>query len=57
MEKITSYKALKLFFNTEGYEKLTMTELKELKKEDRDELGQLSAKALGMEWEALKAAE
>jgi hypothetical protein len=51
MRKMTRVKALREFFEQDGGRRLTMEELKDLPKEDREELGNLAAEALGVEIE------
>jgi hypothetical protein len=52
MEKMTRIKAIKTFFEADGGKKVSMTEFKELTDEDKDELGKLACKELGVELES-----
>jgi hypothetical protein len=49
MEKMTNLKAIREFFEADGGRKITMSEMRELSTSERNELGQLCAKALGKE--------
>lgn len=46
MEKRTNASAIKEFFQADGGRKVTMEEFKRLSNDEREELGQLAAKAL-----------
>ena len=47
---VTATQAIKKFFEADGGRRLSMEELKALTHEERQELGELSAKALGEEF-------
>lgn len=49
MEKLTRVAAIKRFFEAEGGRKVTMSELKNLTNDDKQELGNLAAVELGCE--------
>ena len=49
MEKMSSVRAIKTFFELDGGREVTMTELKDLGAEARTELGALAAVELGVE--------
>ncbi len=51
MRKMSRVKALREFFEADGGRRLSMEELKNLPPEDRKELGDLAAEALGVEIE------
>ena len=51
MEKIGMVAAIKRYFEADGGRPVTMTEFRELSSEARQELGEMAAKALGMELE------
>lgn len=53
-QKMTGIKALRTFLEADGGRKLTVSEAKQLSKEERDELAQLAAKELGVEIESPK---
>ena len=61
MEQMTRLNALRTFFHRtdqfapEGGRKIEMQELKDLTKAERDELGELAAKELGVEIVDVKA--
>ncbi len=48
-EKVSSVIAIKRYFETDGGRNVTLQEIKDLPPEDRDELGPLAAKELGLE--------
>jgi len=48
-EKMSRIKAIKTFFEKDGGTKVTMGELKDLSKDDREELARLAAAELGVE--------
>lgn len=49
MDKMTAVQVLKLFFEADGGRPFTVTELKALTSEERRELAELAAKAMGVE--------
>jgi hypothetical protein len=49
MEKLNPVQALKAFFEADGGRPLTLEELKKLTSEERRELAELAAKAMGIE--------
>lgn len=46
---MTKFKAIKTFFEADGGRRVGMDELKALSEKDRQELGELAAKELGVE--------
>ena len=47
MEEVNSVQAIRDYFGSEGYPKITIAELKELTKEERQELAKGACKELG----------
>lgn len=52
-EKITAVKAIKTFFEKDDGRKVEVRELKDLSPQERKELGEMCATALGMKLESL----
>ena len=48
---MTGIKAIRTYFELDGGRKITMTEMKDLSKEERAELGKLACEALGETYE------
>jgi len=51
MEKTSNVGAIKRYFEEKGGRKITMQEMRELSQTDREEMGAMAAKALGLEIE------